>query len=764
MAVMSRTRRLLVVAAAWAVPVAWSAVALLSGPSDGTTISPAGAMLGANGWGESVTVVRTYGDTPLREGDVVVAVDGRSIGQWVTDPPAVDRQVGDTVVYDVERPGTELTTRQAIDVPLTRYPFLDVAYANLGILALAAVPLAAASLVFWRRPLSPVARSFLVATSLVPALLTSWPLGLGVIDLAGGRGTWPHFLGEAMCAAGIGTLLLTTVLFLPRASGLPRRWADPVVAFGVPIVGYVVWLLAYAVRLDPPAARLQAVITVAGPALAATVPVALALLVRGYLRAPTRQDRLAVRLVLLALLGGLGVRILLIDLPRRITGAPLLPWEILALLLAPAVLSCLAVAMLRYRLEEIEPTVRRTLVQAMVATLVGIAFIGVVGAVNLASQTSFEAMVAGGVVALLLLPLALALNRWIRRLVYGDPAAAQQVVAELRSLDPLTAPADALHETLTLLARRLRLSWAAIEVYADVPDDRIETSIGEPGADATVVDLVVGGTSVGRLLLAADADRDPFGAGDHRLLEDVGAQVGALVQAVVINRDLQRSRQHIISAREEERLRVRRDLHDGLGPSLATLAMRLDAARDLIAEDPAQAEDLVGQLAEQAREEIAEVRRLVDGLRPPALDQLGLVSALRQRVDEHNLAVGTHHNRHRMTWVLDADDDLGPLPAAVEVAAYRIVVEAVNNAARHSESATCGVVLRRDDDALHIEVRDSGTGMGARPRVGVGLSSMRERAQELGGTFTVTSDAGTGTLVEATLPLAASPAVDPGVG
>jgi signal transduction histidine kinase len=178
--------------------------------------------------------------------------------------------------------------------------------------------------------------------------------------------------------------------------------------------------------------------------------------------------------------------------------------------------------------------------------------------------------------------------------------------------------------------------------------------------------------------------------------------------------------------------------------------MRLDAARDLIAEDPAQAEDLVGQLAEQAREEIAEVRRLVDGLRPPALDQLGLVSALRQRVDEHNLAVGTHHNRHRMTWVLDADDDLGPLPAAVEVAAYRIVTEALTNVARHSTSDSAAVRLDPAADGLHLEVTDHGRSGAWRP--GVGLSSMRERATELGGTLEAGPGPGGGR-VAALLPL-----------
>ena len=717
-------------------------------------------MLGANRWGESVTVVRTYGDTPLREGDVVTAVDGRPLESWVYDSSSADRRVGDTVTYDVTRPGAELAARLEIEVPLTRYPVAAAAYRNLSTLVLAAMPLATACLVFWRRPRSAVARAFLVASALLPTVLTSWPFGLGVVDLTGGRGTWPHSVGEAGCAAGIGTLLLAVLLFLPQPAALPRRWA-PAVAFGVPLLGYVVWVAAVVWWLEPVAARLQGLITVAGPALTAAVPVALALLGRAVVRAATREDRLAVRLVLLVLLGGLGVRVLLVDLPRRITGSPLLPWEILSLLLAPAVLSCLAAAMLRYRLDEIEPTVRRTLVQAAVATVVGAAFVAVVGAVNLASDTSFESMVAGGAVALLLLPLAVAVNRGIRRLVYGDPAAAQQVVAELRSLDPLTAPTDALRETLALLARRLRLSWAAIEVYGEGPDDRIATAIGEPLGSPTVIDLVVGRTGVGRLELTAAADRDPFGAADRRLLEDVGAQVGALAQAVAINRDLQRSRRGIVTAREEERLRVRRDLHDGLGPSLATLAMRLDAARDLIADDPAQAEDLVGQLAEQAREEIAEVRRLVDGLRPPALDQLGLVSALRQRADEHNLAAGASHAHPGMTWVLQADDDLGPLPAAVEVAAYRIVVEAVNNAGRHSEADCCHVVLHRDDDRLHITVRDSGVGL-ANAGHGVGLASMRERARELGGTCTVTSGAGAGTLVEATLPLAAAPTEDGG--
>lgn len=757
---MSWTRRLLAVAAAWAAPVAWAAVALSSGPSDGTAISPPGAALGDQRWGDTVTVIRSYADGPLRQGDVVTEVDGRPVGQWVASGPSADRTRGGSVPYEVLRPRAGLAQRLTVQVPLRRYPIAEAAARNAGSLVVLVLPLATASLVFWRRPGVPEARAFLLGSSLLPAVATSWPLGLGVADLAGGRGTWPQLVGEAACALGSGLLLLAVVLFARRGRPLPR-WA-PAVVLAVPPLGYAAWAAGFAARLDPAAARLHGLITVAGPAVATALPVALAVLVESLLRARTTRDRLAVRLVLLALVGGLGIRVLLVDLPELLTGAPLLPWAALSLLLVPVVLGCLAAALLDYRLEEIEPTVRRTLVQALVATLVGGVFVAVVGAVNLASGTSVESMVAGGAVALLLLPVAIALNRGVRRLVYGDPTAARRVVAELRELDPLTAPTEALRETLALLARRLRLSWASIEVLGDDPEDRIATEIGEPVGPPTSIDLVVAGARLGRLELTAAADRDPFDAADRRLLEDVGAQVGALVQAMTINRSLQRSRQRLVTAREEERLRVRRDLHDGLGPSLATLAMRLEAARDLIADDPAQASDLVGRLAEQAREGIAEVRRLVEGLRPPALDQLGLVSALRQRADEHHLTGGARRAGSPMAWVMEIDDDLGALPAAVEVAAYRIVLEAVTNADRHSGADRCTVTLRREPEALRVRVQDTGSGLAAGRRSGVGLSSMQERARELGGSCAVTSGDGTGTLVEARLPLTAATRADGG--
>jgi signal transduction histidine kinase len=450
----------------------------------------------------------------------------------------------------------------------------------------------------------------------------------------------------------------------------------------------------------------------------------------------------------MVLLAGLAVRVLLGDLAERVAGQPVLPLDVLLLLLAPPVLAGVVVALVGYRLEDIEPAVRRTVVQGAVAALVGTTFVVVAGTIGRAADIPVGSILAGGVVALLVLPLAVAVQRGLRRLVYGDRDLPRTVVSELRTLDATTPPSEALTETLTLLSRRLRLSFAAIDVAAANGDEPVVASVGDPEGTPVTVDLLAGGSRIGSLRLEAGPDRDPFGRGDRRLLEDVGAQVGALVQAVLVNRDLQRSRQELVTAREEERRRLRRDLHDGLGPSLATLALRLESAQDLIGSDPAQAAEVVGGLADLARDDVAEVRRLVDGLRPAALDQLGLVSALRQRAAQHELAA----SEQDLVWAVEADADVEPLPAAVEVAAYRIALEAVTNAVRHSGARACTVVLRREDGQLRVRVEDDGQGLAATRPAGVGLVSMRERAEELGGTCTVTSTE-QGTVVEALLPL-----------
>ena len=748
---MARTSRLLVLAVAWAVPLCWIVLALLAGPSDGTSLSSRLLPTAGERWGDTVHIRATYGETALRPGDEVQAVDGRALADWADgtgDLDGVRREVGDVLRYEVRRPGEGLDLIQQVDVTLHRYPLAAAVQAAPHVVLMPVLLLAMGSLVFWSRPSTAPAWAFLVAAALLPATLTSTPLGLGVVDLAGARGTWPAVVGEAMAALGLVALMLAVAL-LTRPEGR-ARWVTAAL-LAAPAVGYAVWVAALSDGADSTLERQWVLATVWAPALWAAVPALLVIATLAHLRARGRSDVLATRLALLGVGAGVGAGLVLGPVPDFLTGAPLLREAVLVLLGGGLAVACVAVAAGRYHLGEIEPRVRRGLVQALVLVVVGAAFAGAVRAVDAAADISAGSMLAGGLLALLLLPAGVAVQRTVRRVVYGEREFPDRVVSDLRRLDALTAPEDALREALELLARRLHLSFAAVDVLATPTSGPIAAAIGAPTGSPATVDLSVGGTTVGRLRVEVDAGHDPFGPGDRRLLEDVGTQVGALVQAVTANRELQVSRQRLVAAREEERRRLRRDLHDGLGPSLASLAMRLEAASDLIDDDPEQASNLVSRLSDQAREGIGEVRRLVEGLRPPALDQLGLVSALRHRAAEHGSAGAG------VPWSVEAGDDIEPLPAAVEVAAYRIVVEAVTNAQRHSGADRCVVRLAREDGELRIDVSDTGSGLAPDRRPGVGLSSMRERAEELGGSFEAGDRPGGGTVVQVRLPLDQGP-------
>jgi signal transduction histidine kinase len=245
-----------------------------------------------------------------------------------------------------------------------------------------------------------------------------------------------------------------------------------------------------------------------------------------------------------------------------------------------------------------------------------------------------------------------------------------------------------------------------------------------------------------------------FTPADAALLEDLAHQTAIAVHAVTLHReavrlsaDLQRSRELLVTAREEERRRLRRDLHDGLGPRLAAQSLKVGSARMLYDQDPKTADTLLSELESDIEATLAEIRRLVYDLRPPALDELGLVGAIRDAAERHTsqAADGLHISVH-------APDKLPPLSAAVEVASYRIVQEALANVTHHASAADCVVRLTVTGE-LRIEVSDDGIGIPKEHRSGVGLHSMRERAEELGGTCIVGRSASGGTRVLARLPL-----------
>ena len=271
--------------------------------------------------------------------------------------------------------------------------------------------------------------------------------------------------------------------------------------------------------------------------------------------------------------------------------------------------------------------------------------------------------------------------------------------------------------------------------------------------------LAYQGEVIGQLLLVPRAPGEAFSPADHRLLDDLARQAGIAVHAVRLTTDLQRSRQRLVTAREEERRRLRRDLHDGLGATLAALNLQAGTIRNLISHDPAAADALVVELRAELRAAIADIRRLVYDLRPPALDELGLVGAIRARAAQYHTSAGGSAEDGALPKpdeilqvLVDAPEQLPPLPAAVEVATYRIVQEALTNVVRHARARTC--IIRLDmSEGLRLEIADDGIGLPAEVGAGVGLRSMHERAAELGGTCVIETKPQSGTHVLVHLPL-----------
>jgi len=254
----------------------------------------------------------------------------------------------------------------------------------------------------------------------------------------------------------------------------------------------------------------------------------------------------------------------------------------------------------------------------------------------------------------------------------------------------------------------------------------------------------------GELVVGLRAGDLGFSDGDHQVLRLTVPLLAQTLRARTMAAELMESRGQTIAAVEEERRRLRRELHDGLGPRLSGVAFTADAARNLIRTDPGGAEKLVAQLRADTATAIEEIRHLVYAMRPPALDELGLVPALRQQALGLRNRVG-----EPVTVRVSAPEDLPDLSAAVEVAAYRIVTEALTNVARHSTSPSAWVRLDATAAGLSLEVTDSGTsssGSAKDWRPGVGMSSMRERASELGGSLEAGPGPGGGRVV-ALLPL-----------
>jgi signal transduction histidine kinase len=344
-------------------------------------------------------------------------------------------------------------------------------------------------------------------------------------------------------------------------------------------------------------------------------------------------------------------------------------------------------------------------------------------------------------------PVRSRVQRAVDRFVYGRRKEPYAVLAELgRQLESVLPPDEVLQTLVQQVCVAFKLPYAAAALTASTTEITYPRGLrAPPPGRSEDFPLSWQEQQLGRLRVVTTPG-DDLSAADRELLDGLARQAGVAVRAATLNDDLRRSRQRILGAREDERRRLQRDLHDGLGPTLASLYQRVDVARSMVMTDPEAAQRLLTDVRDQTRSVIGEIRSLVRALRPPELE-LGLTGAIEASASH---LPGLH-----------VDVAAHPLPVltpAVETAAYRIALEALTNAARHSSSGRATVTLEACERELTVTIVDDGCGITRTAKPGTGLRSMRERADEVGGRCEIGAGPAGGTRVAAVLPLSAGEA------
>ena len=561
-------------------------------------------------------------------------------------------------------------------------------------------------------------------------------------------------LGEALAAAGVGWAIFA----LSDGRGLPgAAWAGWVAhwAPGVePVMVTLTWALFPSGRLPGGWLRVVAVVSVGLCALAvalglfepivpagATAPVlrhvtnplgvqlprglqfgealivpGLALayfLVLARWRRAQGDERKVLRWLGILNLANLAILPVVVVLPHG---------ELLTTVGAVIEILLVSVVVLANQVFGIDVVLNRTLVYTLLTLLVagvygaGVALLAAVG-VDVGGGWTVIAAVGA---ALCLLPARQRVQQLVNRYLYGERDDPYAVVSQVATrLESAGTTEQLLPGLLDALTRALRLPFASVELRApDGTSRRIQH--GHPVELSAQFPLLHQGQAVGELSVGLRSGQPTLGPRETRLLGDIARQLAVAASNVVLTEELIRSRERIVSAAEEERRRLRGDLHDGLGPVLTAAANKVDAARNLLPRSPSRVEELLVTVRADLTAALADLRRLVYALRPPALDELGLLAALQEQL--HHAAVPVD---------LSLPEALPHLPAAVEVTAYRVIAEAVTNVARHSGASRCRVSIICTS-LLTVEVCDNGPARGLWPP-GVGLTSMRERTLALGG-------------------------------
>lgn len=713
----------------------------VSAPSDLARITPGG--ITAEG-----IIVDALQNSPLflQDGDLITGANGYSIEKWAGSllGEPVDRipgSSGDNIRYTVIRRNQEII----VEVPLGAYPIGNIFFQTWGTIVFAFIFQIVATFIFIRRPENPAGRVLFLAASCVSSS-TAWSFGLSVRDLMDGVGFWLFKICTLFFYNLYWTALLHFALLFP--SPLPgfKRGVVPVL-YGVPFLLLGLYLLIIRQSSTGLLDWFSKWTVGEGVHSAIFLTLAIMAIIRQYRLNQTGVTNQQIQWLFLAALITGGGGLLLYILPGALGMEQISP-NFLGLIIIPFPVT-LGIAILRHNLFDIHTLLNRSLVYGALTTITVGLYVFVVGKLGdliQANDRTLLAFFATGLVAVTFQPIRDWLQRSINRFMYGerdDPVAVLSKLGE--HLEYTGDPKVALTGVVETIAQTLKLPYVAIELGHDTG---IAASYGIPVQKTLRLPLTFQNEPVGELLVAHRAGEDSFSLKDRQLLENIAYQAGAAAHNVRLTADLRRFRQNLVTTREEERRRIRRDLHDGLGPQLASQTLTLDAIEKLIDRDPETAKALLKDLKAQSKDAITDIRRLIYDLRPPALDDLGLVAALRQEWERNPAGAAVPDG---VTISLAVPIPLPPLPAAVELAAYRIVQEAVNNVIKHAQATICTIRLEIDKQFI-VEVSDNGRGLPGGTRSGVGMHSMRERAEELGGRLEIRNNR-EGTQVLAWLPI-----------
>lgn len=690
----------------------------------------------------------------LMPGDRLLAVDGVPFPLLMFEAitmrrPDISFEAGDTKTYTVSRSGAELD----VDVPITPWTTGGVALAAWR--TLTASPMggiyrwlawALAAYVFLKRPdLTSTRLFFLLESVMLGTVLSSTVAMVSVQEtLSPALFYATRFAGDIFSWLLAPALGLHLVLAFPGSRPPPRwaLWSSYLVPW---LVLAVVWIYGLA-RLVPLMTGAYAL---------------LGLLAVAWLVYRHGNGQHAVRVRWFAFAFGVSNLVSLIFWLQEIGWIPHVP-----LLHSLVFEHCLcdliyvtgfAIAILWHGLFDVDMIIGRSLVYLALTAMVVAVYVALVGGFGrlLVTDASVPlSLAATAVVALAFDPARRWLQRATNRLLYGFRDEPYEILSRLGDgLRSAPQPAGALDHATRAVAEALRLPFAAVRLGAVTA-----ISHGEPRPVRESFPLSHGGQVLGELVVSPRQAEGRLSATDRKLLRALAAQVGAVAHSLELEADLERERLVNLNAREEDRRRLGSDLHDDVGHRLTWLARQAQGAAALVDEDPAAAKAALAALGEEAQSVNARVRTLAHRLHPPELSVLGLVGAVRERLPV--MGAGSVTRFH-----MEADD-LGDLPAGIELAAYHIALEALTNVLKHSGAADCWVRLRQVETAdavgvvpagryLEVVVRDDGEGRdwnGDPAPSGLGLVSMRARAREVGGALTIERSPGGGTLVRATLP------------